>query len=53
MRRVLVAGALTLLAVTLTTGCQLHSPWQRGTNENAVSLVVIPEGVSGRLVSAA
>jgi transposase, IS30 family len=29
-----------------------HSPWQRGSNENTVSLVVVPEGVSGRLMSA-
>jgi hypothetical protein len=30
-----------------------HSPWQRPTNENTVSLMMAPGGVSGRLVSAA
>ncbi len=33
--------------------CDPRSPWQRGTDENTVSLMVAPEGVSGRLVSAA
>ena len=33
--------------------CDSRSPWQRGSNENTVSLVVTPEEVSGRLVPAA
>lgn len=33
--------------------CDPASPWQRGTNENTVSLGMAPGGVSGRLVPAA
>ncbi len=33
--------------------CDPHSPWQRPSNENTVSLLVAPEGVTGRLVPAA
>jgi len=33
--------------------CDSRSPWQRGSNENTVSLVVARLGWSGRLVPAA
>jgi IS30 family transposase len=33
--------------------CDPHAPWQRGINENTVSLVVARRGWSGRLVPAA
>jgi IS30 family transposase len=46
------------LAITQSLGapvyfCDSRSPWQRGSNENTVSLVVARLGWSGRLVPAA